>query len=327
MAILIGCSPSTGSSLLRRIMNRHSQIFCGAETSMFAKEGLYLDWEANKHKLTRPSIFGLSNTGWHNFVGVELDAEYQCTPLQLKKLIKAHSDFPSFVEAFYQPSLKSADKKYWAEKTPSNAFTLQLFLNIFPQGKTIHIVRHPLDAIASLMNRGMTAYNAVAVYLLNTAKALEVNDDRCHLVKYEALVVEAEKTSEELCRFLGLKFEATMLESSGKEKGVSKMEGWNYDETNKIQQGSVGRFSLFDQETRAEVLNRIAFTQTCMNVNHKDIRSISDTLGYALPTYEADSEIITLLEQEKEADLSKRYFSRYYFRRSNYPLIFGDELV
>ncbi len=327
MAILIGCSPSTGSSLLRRILNRHSQVFCGGETAMFAKEELYLDWQTNKHKLTRPSIFGLSNAGWHNFVGVELNEEYLCSAMQFKKLIKAHSDFPSFVEAFYRPSLESSGKKYWAEKTPSNAFTLQLFLDQFPNGKAVHIVRNPLDAIASLINRGMTPYNAVAVYLLNTTKALELNDNRGYLVKYEALVSEAEKTCQDLCQFLELEYEETMLVSSGQEKGVTKMKGWNYDETSKIEQGSVGRFALFDEETQAELLNRIALTKTNMVVKHKDINSIAHSLGYKLPTHKADSSFITILEKEKEADLSKRYFSRYYFRRSNYPLTFGDELV
>ena len=51
MPILIGCSPSTGSSLLRRILNRHSQVFCGPETSLLTKKGFYSDWDLYKNRI------------------------------------------------------------------------------------------------------------------------------------------------------------------------------------------------------------------------------------------------------------------------------------
>jgi len=122
MSVLIGCSPSTGSSLLRRILNRHPELFCGSETSLFAKKELYTDWRKAKPKITRTSVMGLSNAGWHDLIGVTLDDDYPWTKPELKRLIKSSNNFLSLADHFYEPILKREGKSKWLEKTPSNAF-------------------------------------------------------------------------------------------------------------------------------------------------------------------------------------------------------------
>lgn len=41
----------------------------------------------------------------------------------------------------------------WGWKDPRNTFTLPIWLDMFPQAKVIHIYRHPLDIVNSLMTR------------------------------------------------------------------------------------------------------------------------------------------------------------------------------
>lgn len=41
----------------------------------------------------------------------------------------------------------------WGWKDPRNTFTLPLWLDIFPDAKVIHIIRHPLDIVNSLKTR------------------------------------------------------------------------------------------------------------------------------------------------------------------------------
>lgn len=329
MSILIGCSPSTGSSLLRRILNRHSMVFCGSETSLFAKEELYINWKKNKNKLTKPSIFGLSNAGWHNFIGVEFSEEYNISHKAFKDLIASETTtFSSFISGLYKPILEDHNKSIWAEKTPSNAFTLELFLNEFKNSKVIHLVRNPLDTIASLYNRGMSMYNATAVYLMNTAKGLELYDnDNCLTIHYEELVTRPKDILMQLCNFLDIPFEEKMHEATKAEKGIAHMDGWKYKETEKVQQGSIGRFQLMNPRLRTELMERIAMTYSSLDTMHKSIPDICTTLNYSLPQLISNNQSLLRFQTEKKEDMKSRYFKKAYFNRNNYPIYFSCELV
>jgi len=214
-------------------------------------------------------------------------------------------------------------KEIWAEKTPSNAFTLHHFLDTFPGGYVIHIVRHPLDAIASLTNRGMSEYNAVAVYLLNTAMALElINHPRVITIKYEDLVIDPESTIEQMCSYLGLEYEKTMLLATGRESGVDSMKGWNYKETAPVQQGSMGRFGKLGLAQQKQLLDRIAITKTSLPLEHQSIYEIANRLKYELPDLENSGNMKSILIREKSSDLRTRMFTKAHFTKTNYPLVF-----
>lgn len=322
MSVLIGCSPSTGSSLLRRMLDRHSEIFCGSETSLFAKPLLYTDWKANKAKLSRSSIFGLNNGGWHNFIGVDLSSEYLLTKAELRKMTQQdYASFPDFSTAFYKPVLKQSNASLWIEKTPSNAFTLELFLNTFNEGRVIHIVRDPLDVIASLHNRGMDLYNAVAVCLLNMAAALETrNNPRSHLVKYETLISEPTATLKGICHFLGLPYQASMLEPRSNEAGISHMEGWQYDEREPVKEGSIGRFVRLEKDLQTEIRNRASSISVTLPFEFNTISRIREYLYSKKDANDGDSIISYKLRNEMRADIRKRHFSISHFKKHNYPL-------
>lgn len=330
MSVLIGCSPSTGSSLLRRILNRHPDVFCGSETSLFAKEELYTNWAKSKTKITRSSVFGLSSAGWHDFIGISLEEDYLWSKSEVKKLIREDApDLNEFAHSFYRPILEREHKKVWAEKTPSNAFTLGLFLKSFPKGKVIHIVRNPLDTISSLHNRGMDLYSAVNVYLLNTAKALEVVDHpNAFLIKYEDLVDKPQEQLERLSEFLGVEYHDSMLEPSRDEGGVKKMEGWKHKETADVNSASVGRFAEGSDDLKQVILARIRLTEINLDLKHKSISELADTLGYSLPVKSTIPEgLISKLNSERKDDIRKRHFSRAYFRKDNYPIEISDGLA
>jgi len=328
MSILIGGSPSTGSSLLRRMLNRHTEIFCGSETSLFAKTELFTDWEEYKVRLFRPSHFGLSNAGWHNFIGLEIDEEYQWTRKEMRQLIKTHFDFPSFVNSFYKPILEREGKCFWAEKTPSNAFTLKVFLDTFGDGKIIHTVRHPLDIIASLVNRGKSVYDATALCLLNMSKALLCESDpRYFLLKYEDLVTQPEETLVNLCDFLNILYEENMLEPQSSETGVTQMKGWKSDETDKPSTSSIGRFQELSMSERSKILKYAKYLKGHVNKELDTIAKLALHLGYPFPELNKIDEPIDDITSDMKNDLKARQFSRFYFRKYNYPLSIIDAQV
>lgn len=323
MPVLIGCSPSTGSSLLRRMLHRHSEVFCGPETSLFAKAELYSDWSSSKNKLFKKSFFGLTNAGWHNFVGVNIEEGYLWSKLELKSLIDSSDTFSEFAERFYDRCLKEQNKKLWVEKTPSNAFTLSQFLEDFsPEAKVVHIYRHPLDAIASLVSRGLTVYNSCALYLLNTSVCMALDgDDRCHSLSYENLVHQPAQVLHDLCSFLNVNYEEAMLEKTEEEGGVTIMTGWQSDETDPPNVNSIGRFHTLTSEVQNRILNFIHLMSSELDTKDRTITDIALSCGYELPSLDtvdpAEREVFLI---ERDRDLRKRTFSRNHFRQHNYPI-------
>ena len=65
MQVIMGGSGSTGSSLLKNIMNRHQEIFAGGETAFFAKKMIYDNWLKARSRILKRKLFGLRNFGWH----------------------------------------------------------------------------------------------------------------------------------------------------------------------------------------------------------------------------------------------------------------------
>jgi len=68
MSVVIGCSGSTGSSLLKTILNRHSQIFAGPEAALFAFPQVYDNWKVCKKQLLK----GIKNEDWQLRKGMVL---------------------------------------------------------------------------------------------------------------------------------------------------------------------------------------------------------------------------------------------------------------
>ncbi len=321
MRVMIACSPSTGSSLLRRMLNRHSLIFCGSETSLLAKKSLYRSWKFNKWRLTRSFPFGLVDAAWLHKRGLSLDEEYPVGRSELELMIKNNTTYQEFVDSFFNKVLEHESKQFWIEKTPSNALSASAFIHEFNCAKLIHICRDPYDTIASLMNRGMDVYNACAVYLINTSALLEIDSGNMHLCSYEDLVGDPQKVLTGILEFIGLKFEESMLDSDKMAKGVTQMKGWKYDETAKVGKESIGRFSKMDTSVQHQIATAINTMRLGSDVKHTSIAQICETLSYDMrDTGIKDLNTLKRLRKIRSKDLFQRTVKLSYFRLFNYPI-------
>lgn len=323
MSILIGGSPSTGSSLLRRMLNRHPDIFCGSETSLLSKAELYDDWTKNKTKLLKKSFFGLSDAGWQNFTGVALAEDYPWTKKELKPILTKSDSLVKFITTFFAKCLSENEKSLWAEKTPSNAFTFDPFLQTFgSEAKVVLTVRHPLDAISSMHNRGMTLYDSICVYLLNVAKASLLHDNtNLKIVKYEDLVSNPEMTLKSLCEFLGVAFASSMLESNKLESGSASMKGWKSKETNPPNTKSIGRYNELPELSKRRLMSGIELIRNSLNPQLTQVRDIATLYKYELPPAQPIlDEDYTIFKSDMMVDKRNRRFSTAYFRSKNYPI-------
>jgi hypothetical protein len=319
MPILIACSPSTGSSLLRRILNRHSQVFCGPETSLLAKKEFYYGWNVYKNKFLQKKTNNLVNVGWHHMKGLNLQDENDLSNSDLIRLASESDSFSDFVNEYFDCLLQSSQKTIWAEKTPSNAFAIDDFKSVFPDSKVIHIVRNPYDTIASLVNRGMSVFNAVSVYLLNVCQCLEHKSKPYYYeVRYEDLVGNPKESIVKLCQFLEIEYENGMILTSRNEKGVDHMKGWNYKETAQIGKKSVGRFDKLPDQTKTliqegmnNMYSTLVQTNNCYNDIFIALKYVKKDVKLSVSYY---------FQREMVKDKFKRLVKKSYFRSHNYPL-------
>lgn len=320
MPILIACSPSTGSSLLRRILNRHSQIFCGPETSLLAKSAFYNEWNRVKGDYVKNNWKELVNVGWHHISGVNLLDENELTKNDIVSLLDKSEDYKSFISLYFDKLLDIENKSIWAEKTPSNAFAIDDFRILFPKAKIIHITRNPFDAIASLISRGMSVFNAICVYLLNTSRCLEhSNSNYCHVVKYDQLVLSPEDTLRKLMLFLDLNYEEGIIEPTANEKGIDYMKGWNYKETESIGKAGLNRFDKLSKEQKELVLMGVSQIVSTEDVRCKKISDIANALDYDLACASIGNNKM-YFKKEVIKDKAKRLLRKSYFGVNNYPI-------
>lgn len=277
--VVIGCSGSTGSSLLKTILNRHSQVFAGPEAALFAFPQVYDNWAVCKKKLLK----GIKNDDWQLRKGmILLQPEFGWERPELEQAIATSNSFQSFVKTFFDKPLKENSKTNWIAKTPANAVGMAPFLVHFPAGKVIQTVRNPYDTIASLMARGINAYAATAYYVYNTAAATSNRGNQRYFeIKYEDLVANPTSIIKKLLTFLELPFESKILIAKHEKRAEpTAMKGWKHEETAAVKTSSIGRFK--ELEATQKALIKAAFSAFSISENYQQKRQIKYANGVEL---------------------------------------------
>lgn len=245
MSIIIGGPPSSGSSLLSTILNRHSRIKCFQETHLLAKHQLYKNWKSNKGRLKGGR---LCSPGWHMYNNVDLPdvlAEYGA---------ELHTSISvcEFASRYFLSIAQEEGKSIWAEKTPMNIYFFHTIHSQLSDASFIFTIRDPYDSIASLIMRGKSILDSVALILLHLGIGL-IQNERLDLLtmRYEDLVTRPSALIENLCHFVDLNFEPEMLEPD--KSPEIKMAGWKHYEDGRIEKSSLNRFDDLSTEVQQQV--------------------------------------------------------------------------
>jgi hypothetical protein len=106
----------------------------------------------------------------------------------------------------------------WCEKTPMYVHHLTLLSNAFPNARFLHIIRDGRDCAASFHRRWK--FNPVRT-IFRWKQAVRAGRAQGKLlgsryleVRYESLTHAPEMTFQEICEFLGIPFESTILNSA-----------------------------------------------------------------------------------------------------------------
>ncbi len=252
MSIIIGGCGSSGSSLLRQVLNRHSDVYIAPETHIFAKNRIYRDWASAKDQLTKRSVFGLRSSGLTLFTGFDL-RQSEFKGLHIKEMEK--SSFDSFVLDLFGQAKERTGKAIWGEKTPNNIYHFRDILAQVSESRCIMTTRDPYDNIASLVSRGYSVTYSVSRYLLSNAFGLRaIKSPDLHIIQYEDLVSSPQSTLEKLMTNLNLSYQSDMLNpGKASEDDSTQMQGWTLDESQPIEDTAVGRFDALDSDLQARI--------------------------------------------------------------------------
>ena len=231
MLFIGGCGRS-GTTLLREMLNRHPNIFCGPETSMF---GLPF-WPNNIAKM------------WNvDEAGIKKDVQ------QAKNLIQ-------YADNFYSHHTNTVGKTRAADKTPNNVRVISKLLTWFPEGIFIHVIRDCRDVVCSLRNHPKEIIinskivpnninrpiSECATRWLNDVSSGLVyrNHPRYYELRYEDLAAKPEATLRSLCDFIGEEYSAEMLNPQASKQdnmNVGRLVN-NQNSKEKISTQSIGRW-------------------------------------------------------------------------------------
>jgi protein-tyrosine sulfotransferase len=201
--VVMGGSPRSGTTLLRRMFDRHPSLCCGPESSLLLP----------------------------GRIGVEpLAAGFGLQPSEVRALLEASRSQAAFVDAFARRYCELRGKPRWAEKTPLNVRYFGWVLERFPDARLIHVIRDGRDAVCSMREHpdrrwvdgqwvkvpaSRSIEKCARRWVEDTGAGLALSGDpRYAEVRYEDLVLRPGETLERLCDFLAEPFDPAIVPQS-----------------------------------------------------------------------------------------------------------------
>jgi hypothetical protein len=159
--------------------------------------------------------------------------------------------------------LANVGKTRWCDKSLPTALHAEVMRSLFPRAKFLCLYRHPLDVVMSGLETSPWGFSGFGYleyvqrspenfvrallqhWIDHTSAMLEferANKRQCLQIQYEALVSQPEWAVRGICRFVGVPFEAEMLQRSL--EAVPSLEGPGDEKvifTSKISSDSIGR--------------------------------------------------------------------------------------
>lgn len=234
MLVLIGNSPSSGSTFLADLLDSIEGCFCGPELSIFANPTIFSDYARYQSKTNKEfsplSIYKTTNRPYyHNlrFYGLQ-KSNYN----QFVNSANNCSDFiaklKSSIEKFHNQEIKIL-----FEKSPENIASVEEYLNNYPDGYFIHIVRNPIYVYKSLIKRNFSKNIALFTWYFDVLQQINfLNHPRVIQVKYEELTNSPADVLNHIFEKIGLnkKFTQNEIESllanNSNRKQIKRVKSW-----------------------------------------------------------------------------------------------------
>ena len=211
----------SGTTWLSTQLSQHSQVACvrddhhgGIHESAYFSHvaGRYSDLSQKTNYVEFVEVMAVSDT--MRILGVDKDFLYSLWP----------TTYEGVFEAVMTRLAQQKGARYWLDKTPEHTLLAEKLAELYPDAKFIAILRHPHDIMRSTVGR----YNVKGLklrYLLarGTLNLVHHNQEirhfarrsgRVHVVQFEDMKHDTEGVFQDVCRFLELDFESSVLEEA-----------------------------------------------------------------------------------------------------------------
>jgi hypothetical protein len=246
--IFIVGTERSGSNLLRLILNAHSDILVPHPPHILhyfsAIESSYGDLDSAEHYANLvDDIFRL--------IDVHI---YPWDEDLSQAAVIENSDKRSVFGAFasiYGTLLSLSGKKRWGCKSTFMIHHAEAIYDQFPNAKLIWLIRDPRDVAASSMK---SVFNPFHPYytgllwkqqqLLGLATEARYGPERIKRLHYESLIEHPQQAIQELCDYLDVVFEETMLEFSQTKEAIKASrlsESWK-NATSSVMRDNAGKY-------------------------------------------------------------------------------------
>lgn len=255
MLFVTGASRS-GTTMLARLLGSHTRIFALNELHFFGEL-----WEAKgstellpDRELVKLAATLLSRQMRGLWAGEASAAEIEQATVVVSGLEPSERTAPGVFAATVRSLAQEAGKDISCEQTPRNVFYARQLLSLYPEARIVHIVRDPRAVLASQKNRwklrrlgarhlpirevvrNWVNYHPITMtrlWIKATEEALGLRgEERVMLTRFEDLAGDPEGVSRQICDFVGVDFERSMidiprwgssnLQHSSSEKGISR---------------------------------------------------------------------------------------------------------
>jgi protein-tyrosine sulfotransferase len=211
--IVMGGAPRSGTTVLRKVFDRHPQIVAGPETKLFVPAAFNLEWLASAYEI----------------------------PLsRLDEMRRRSASQAAFIDAFAARVRADAGKSRWAEKTPQNIRNLDWIMARFPEASIVHIIRDGRDVVCSMRHhpdwrwldggwQKVLVPRSVASYarrwLADTAAGMAWREDPRYVeVRYEDLVSDPAAVLRSLCLATGAALDRDWLDAVTRREAAAQHE-------------------------------------------------------------------------------------------------------
>ena len=231
--IFIVGAPRSGTTLTAKILGRHPAIFMPGETHFF--DDIYSRRNDLGSPDTRKGSINIASElfslyGRYNEPRDQQRLASLVTVPELAEQIHAHcKDYEEIFSLFMTLQMRAQSRHIWGNNAPRDIFSIDDISNFYPNAKIIVCVRDPRDFLGSYkgkwratddreIQRLKSLYHPVITSLLwsTSMKQLGLIRDlfprECVFISpYEHLVSSPADVTEELCKFVGVPYDASML--------------------------------------------------------------------------------------------------------------------
>lgn len=212
--VFIGGCGRSGTTLLGAILGSHSDCLTIPEFQFKLNIIQACNHKTHLHTDTNEILKDKRFKIWR----INVDAEN----LQENLAKSAIHTVDFFVKKYAESINSSKSPKLWLDHTPTNMKYAKTLLEVFPQAKFIHIVRDgravassviPLDWGPNTITKAASWWVEHMAYGLAAESFL--GKDKIIRIKYEDLISEPEETVKNLCSYLDIEYQHSMLKATG----------------------------------------------------------------------------------------------------------------